>query len=153
MSLDRSANMRPLYLVDGFNFLHAVLLKGRERAEWWGPENQLRVLEALAPLAARVEPLELWVVFDRRPASGEPRSGVTPDPVLHAGIEVHRAADADDYIVARCADLACRREVVVVSADRSLCDRARRQGASGLSPWAFAGYLAPGSASGAAGTR
>jgi hypothetical protein len=34
-----------LYLVDGFNFLHAVLLVGKERPHWWGQGNQQRVVD------------------------------------------------------------------------------------------------------------
>jgi YacP-like NYN domain len=144
--------MRPLYLVDGFNFLHAVVLKGRDRGKWWTPANQARVVNALAPLAVGAEPLDIWVVFDRRRAPvGVDRDSESAPPA-RGGIEIHHAVDADAYIVARCAELAGRREVVVVSADRSLRDRARNHGARGLSPWAFASYPAGAGASGDPGT-
>src|SRR5205085_9558556 len=133
--------------------LHAVLLEGRDRARWWSTENQARVVEAVARLASGVEPLEVWIVFDQRRAPGEAGSDESSGPVLHEGMEVHHAPDADDFIVARCGELLGRREVVVVSADRSLRDRAKAHGASGLSPWAFARYPARPSASGDAGTR
>jgi hypothetical protein len=130
-------DMRPLYLIDAYNFLHAVLLKGRERANWWSGENQARVVSAVAALGVGREAFEAWVVFDRRgtdaDASGGAPVGVAP------GIEIHSAPDADDYIVARCAELSGQRDLWVVSADRSLGDRARRHGARRLSPWAFAG--------------
>lgn len=130
--------MRPLYLIDAYNFLHAVVLKGRERANWWSCENQARVVSAVAALAVGREAFEAWVVFDRRGEADAGASGGAPVGVA-PGIEVHSAADADDYIVARCAELSGVRELWVVSADRSLGDRALRHGARRLSPWAFAG--------------
>ncbi len=139
------APMSPLYLIDGYNFLHAVVLKGRERAAWWSPENRARAVACIAELVAG-EGAETWVVFDRRGAvevEGEGHReagslGGHSDIEVRNGVEVHHAPDADDYIVTRCAELSTRREVIVVSADRSLVDRARYRGARALSPWAFA---------------
>jgi hypothetical protein len=131
--------MPPLYLIDAYNFLHAVVLKGRERANWCSSENQARVVSAVAALAVGRQAFEAWVVFDLRSATaGSDASGGAPVGGA-PGIEVHSAPSADDYIVARCAELSGRRELCVVSADRSLGDRARRHGARRLSPWAFAG--------------
>jgi hypothetical protein len=130
--------MRPLYLVDAYNFLHAVVLKGRERANWWSCENRERVVSAVAALGAAREGFEAWVVFDQRGTAADGASDGAPVGAA-PGIEVHSAPDADDYIVARCAELSGCRELWVVSADRSLGDRARRHGARRLSPWAFAG--------------
>lgn len=131
--------MPPLYLVDAYNFLHAVVLKGRERANWWSPENQARVVAAIAALGVGREGFESWLVFDRRGSESASAGDPAGAPVgAGPGVEVHSAPDADDYIVARCAELSSTREVCVVSADRSLCDRARRHGARRLSPWAFA---------------
>ncbi|HTV24739.1 MAG TPA: NYN domain-containing protein [Polyangiaceae bacterium] len=128
----------PLYLIDAYNFLHAVVLKGRERANWWSSENQARVVAAVAALVAERQAFEAWVVFDRRGTSEHAgASGGTPVDAA-PGVEVHSAPDADDYIVARCAELSGERELWVVTADRSLGDRARRHGARRLSPWAFA---------------
>lgn len=124
--------MSTLFLVDGFNFLHAVVLKGRDRARWWSAEHRARVVEVVTGLVGGGA--EAWVVFDERgraepsPGGGD-RSG---------GLPVHYAPNADDYIVGLCAELSSTRDVVVVSADRSLVDRARFRGARGLSPWAFA---------------
>jgi hypothetical protein len=129
--------MPPLYLVDAYNFLHAVVLKGRDRAHWWSVENQVRVVAAIGALRAGREAFEAWVVFDRRGTAAEVEAlGGAPVGAC-CGIEVHSAPDADDYIVARCAELSGRRRLWVVSADRSLGDRARRHGAGRLSPWAF----------------
>jgi hypothetical protein len=177
--------MKPLYLVDGFNFLHAVLLQGRERARWWSPENRERVVEAVAALMAAAElgtaaePLDpahppglgvtgspgpgatgspglgsggaadVWIVFDQRKPESDAAAGVSGRaPELRGDLQIHRAPDADEYIVARCAELTSLRTLVVVSADRSLCDRARNHGARSLSPWAFASYAAVAGATG-----
>jgi hypothetical protein len=160
-------SMKPLYLVDGFNFLHAVLLQGRKRSHWWSPENRERVVEAVAALRAAPDLMaaaesvdiapspgfagspgldagsgpDVWVVFDQREPESDAAVGAGGRaPQLRGGLQIHLAPDADDYIVARCAELAGLRAVVVVSADRSLCDRAKNHGARGLSPWAFASY-------------
>jgi YacP-like NYN domain-containing protein len=131
------ASVSALYLIDGFNFLHAVVLKGRDRARWWSPENQQAVRDwvALRPVAdARA-----CIVFDQR----EPRAtGDGSASCDTAGeLEVRHAPDADAYILACCEQLCGTREVVVVSADRSLVDRAKQRGARALSPWAFARYV------------
>jgi predicted RNA-binding protein with PIN domain len=124
--------MLPLFLIDGFNFLHAVVLTGRDRSEWWSPAKQRLVIDWLERHGGG-EPAELWVVFDQRGSS----PGVAHEP--HPGLlRVCHAPDADASILGSCAELASTREVIVVSADRSLCDRARGHGARRLSPWKFA---------------
>jgi predicted RNA-binding protein with PIN domain len=127
----------PLYIIDGFNFLHAVVLKGRDRARWWAPENQAKVVEAVAELRALGRPLDAWVVFDQR-SPLDVGGGVETAP--GGTLQIHRAPDADDYIVRRCSELEGHREIVVVTADRSLRDRAKNYGARGLSPWALVSY-------------
>jgi len=117
--------MAPLYLVDGFNLLHAAVLTGRSRAEWRGAEAQRRVVE----LAEKFGQGEVVVVFDER---GSERAARTER------VDVRFAPDADEYIVSECAALGSVRSIVVVSADRALCDRAANRGASRLSPWKFA---------------
>lgn len=117
--------MAPLYLVDGFNLLHAAVLTGRARADWRGAEAQRRVVE----LSEKFEQGEVVVVFDERGGERAQRT---------ERVDVRFAPDADAYIVSQCAALASARAVVVVSADRSLCDRAAYRGAARLSPWQFA---------------
>jgi predicted RNA-binding protein with PIN domain len=117
--------MPPLYLVDGFNVLHAAVLVGRERREWWGLSYQARVLG----LSESFQGGEVWVIFDAR---GSDRISGTER------VQVRFAPDADDCIVELCAELRGRRLVTVVTADRSLGDRARHRGAARLSPWKFA---------------
>lgn len=117
--------MTPLYLVDGFNVLHAAVLEGRERRQWWALAHQARVVS----LSETFQGGEVWVVFDARGA----------DRVLGTErVQVRFAPDADACIVELCAELRGRRWVTVVTADRSLADRARHRGATRLSPWRFA---------------
>jgi predicted RNA-binding protein with PIN domain len=134
--------MAPLYLVDGFNLLHAVVLRGRERRDWWRVEQQARVVA----LARGFRGSEVWVVFDAR---GEERVAVTDTGGAFTPgtsgeqVQVRFAPNADDYIVELCAELEGQRHVVVVSADRALVDRARHRGAARLSPWQFAEQCGP----------
>jgi YacP-like NYN domain-containing protein len=126
-----------LYLVDGFNFLHAVLLVGSARPHWWRLENQQRVVDWCMAAGVVREGVDLWIVFDQR--EGREQSGSGGGALVGgAGVQIHHAPDADDYIVARCGELCSERDVVVVSADRSLVDRAKHRGARASSPWAFA---------------
>jgi predicted RNA-binding protein with PIN domain len=116
--------MAPLFLVDGFNVLHAAVLEGRERREWWALSGQARVVA----LAESFQGGEVWVVFDAR---GNDRISGTER------VQVRFADDADDCIVGLCAELRGQRSVTVVTADRSLTDRAKHRGATRLSPWQF----------------
>lgn len=117
--------MTPLYLVDGYNVLHAAVLQGRERQQWWALEHQARVVG----LAESFPAGEVWVVFDAR---GTDRVSGTER------VQVRFAPDADACIVELCAELRGLRAVTVVTADRALADRATHRGATRLSPWQFA---------------
>jgi len=139
---DPAILMAPLYLVDGFNLLHAVVLRGRERKGWWQVEQQARVVR----LAQGFRGGEVWVVFDARGSERITGTGMggafTPGPHGQR-VEVRFAPSADDYIVELCAELQGQRQVIVVSADRALVDRARHRGAARLSPWQFAEHCGP----------
>jgi predicted RNA-binding protein with PIN domain len=134
--------MPALYLVDGFNLLHAVLLRGPERtAPWWRVAWQERVVRLADAFGAG----EVCVVFDLR--RDEPSSSTLSPGAFECcsgteRVQVRFAPSADDFIVNWCAELGSvagsRREVIVVSADRALLDRARARGAGRLSPWQFA---------------
>jgi hypothetical protein len=139
--------MTALYLVDGFNLLHAVLLRGPERkAAWWRAAWQERVVRLAGAFGAG----EVCVIFDLRrdePGSGGHSTGAFECCSGTERVQVRFAPSADDYIVNWCAELAsgagAGREVVVVSADRALLDRARARGAGRLSPWQFAEQCGP----------
>jgi predicted RNA-binding protein with PIN domain len=110
-------------IVDGFNVLHAAVLRGRDRAGWRGAEARARLMDALrdAPLPRGAEVL---VVFDDR----------APAPDRDTGPEVVHAPDADEWIVARVAADPRPERILVATADRSLGDRARARGARLVRP-------------------
>lgn len=136
LRVPEDANTTPLYLVDGFNLLHAVILKDRcpknDALRWWDGDHQ----QAVVQLVEGMEGGQACVVFD---GPKPPREGVAGT----GRVEVRFAKSADDHIVERCSELQGRRKVYVVSADRSLVDRARHRGAEALSPWRFAHLCRP----------
>ena len=86
------APMRELIIVDGFNVLHAGVLRGRDRAGWWRPEARARLIDALAPLAGG--PAEVRVVFDAR-GGGRERDDARPAAMTNVA-EGERAGAAWD---------------------------------------------------------
>ncbi|MBS1105006.1 MAG: YacP-like domain [Deltaproteobacteria bacterium] len=125
------AEPRPtLWLVDGFNMLHVVLLHGESRKSWWQSRGRERVV-ALAR-AFDAPDAEVVVVFD---GSQPPSADEMGDA---AGPRVIFAAPADDWLltaVRSAPDPAC---VAVVTADRRLAARARHRGAQVVAPGTFA---------------
>lgn len=119
-------------LVDGFNLLHATILKGRDRASWWNTENQTRVLKLVQGYQG---PETCWLIFDAARVDSER----LPFPQTESwGREVSTfyAPSADDMIV-ELVQKHLQRSRTVVSADRALQDRCSRYGTNRLSPWAF----------------
>jgi predicted RNA-binding protein with PIN domain len=116
------------WLVDGFNVLHAGVLRGNDRQGWWREEMRARLLERIATFDE--EAAELWVVFDGSgpPADAERRS-VRPRVVF--------APSADEWLLAEVREAADPSAIVVVTADRQLRDRVRHRGARVVSPRAF----------------
>lgn len=130
VALDPSpARPRPsLWLVDGFNLLHAAVLRsGDSRKEWWKGPNRERVLELARGFDDR--DAELVVVFDGAELPVEPAD---------AGPRVVFAAPADDWLLATVKAAPNPQRVAVVTADRRLADRLRDRGAQVVSPTAFA---------------
>jgi predicted RNA-binding protein with PIN domain len=122
----------PILIIDGFNMLHAVVLIGRDRAGWWQPAAQRRLIE-------RVEQFHLsypsvWIVFDRRPSTSEvPEDVTSSDP----RIRIVYAPSADEWIVHEVERLVPQHAITVVTADRLLRERIRHVGGSLLSPRAL----------------
>jgi len=118
-----------IWLVDGFNVLHAAVLQGRDRREWWRGPARSRVLALAAELP---DPdAEIWVVFD----------GTDPDDLEDGAPPRVRqvfAPSADDWMVRRVKATPRGAPITVVTADRQLADRARHHGAEIVSPRAFA---------------
>ena len=116
------------WLVDGFNVLHAGVLRGPDRQGWWREEMRARLLARVA--AFDDDAAELWVVFDGSgpPGEGELRSE-RPRVVF--------APSADEWLLTQVREAADPAALVVVTADRQLADRARHRGARIVSPRAF----------------
>lgn len=123
----------PILIIDGFNVLHAVVLIGRDRANWWQPAAQRRLVERVEQQMRPLPYQEVWIVFDRRPATNDTPEDITSTDLR---IRVHYALSADDWIVHEVERLAPQQMVTVVTADRPLRDRVRRVGGHVLSPHA-----------------
>lgn len=116
------------WLVDGFNLLHAAVLRGRDRQDWWRAEARERVVDLVRQLEA--PGAEVVIVFDgRRPADEPERERPGPQVVF--------AASADDWLLAAVRRAPDPARIVVVTADRQLADRARHRGARIVGPTAF----------------
>jgi predicted RNA-binding protein with PIN domain len=116
------------WLVDGFNVLHTAVLRGRERGTWWEAD-------ARAQLLARVHGFEdslaaLWIVFDGpRPVEQQDNESAGPFVVF--------APSADEWLLKEVRRSETPDQLVVVTADRKLADKARHHGAQIASPRAF----------------
>jgi predicted RNA-binding protein with PIN domain len=125
---DEPAPPARLWLVDGFNVLHAGVLVGRDRAEWWNEARREQLLAIVKRFEPEREDAEVWVVFDGPSAAEElAREG--------SRVRVAFARSADEWLVKRVR--AAGGSVCVVTSDRQLADRARRRGAEVLSPRRF----------------
>jgi predicted RNA-binding protein with PIN domain len=116
------------WLVDGFNVLHAGVLRGSDRRGWWREEMRARLLQRVA--AFEDTSAELWVVFDGPgPGAEAERASQRPRVVF--------APSADDWLLAAVREAPDPGAVVLVTADRQLADRARHRGARIVSPRTF----------------
>lgn len=117
-----------IWLVDGFNVLHAGLLRGRDRGRWWQGSERRRLVE----LAERFDDpaAQVWVVFD----GGHPEAAADEGGTR---VEVVFAPSADDWLLARVRQTETPARAVVVTRDRQLADRARHRGARIATPREF----------------
>lgn len=133
-----------VWLLDGFNVLHAVLLGGQPRGRFWERSARDQLVARLARSPGRAgSARELVVVFDgQRPVEGDE---ARPAP----GIEVVFAPSADDWIVGRVRQSETTERIGVVTQDRRVAGRARHAGALVIAPSRFLGAFpeAPGDAS------
>ncbi len=121
-----------LWLVDGFNLLHAGLLTGQERSDrsgWWREEQRARVVTRVAQL--RDPAPEICVVFD----GSDPGPDALAAP--EARVRVVFAPDADLWLLRRVRTSEQPERVALVTADRKLADRARHHGARIVAPRDF----------------
>lgn len=131
MTTDPAPKQVKVWLIDGFNVLHACVLTGRERGLWWHADAQAALVAWLEPFARRHRVL---VLFD---ASSERSPRYRGDDF---SARISFAPDVDDAIVQSLLGEfhECRDRVCVVTADRSLGDRCRARRARVMRPWAFA---------------
>ncbi len=116
-----------IWLLDGFNVLHAGPLGGRDRSEWWTAPRRDELLEIAARFEDRAA--EVWVVFDG-PREADARDDARgPHPVF--------APSADAWLLERVRAADDPGEIAVVTADRKVADRARHRGARVYSPRDF----------------
>jgi predicted RNA-binding protein with PIN domain len=139
------------WLIDGYNLLHACLLTGTDRRDWWKAENRETVLALAGQLG---DPgAEIWVVFDGTEESqeiyappqeldseGEGHSddstaGTPPEaaPPVH----VVFTSSADDWIVKRVRRAEEPSLMAVVTSDRQVAGRAAHRGARVVWPRDF----------------
>lgn len=121
-----------VWLVDGYNVLHAGVLRGRDRREWWSAATQARLLAVVETFD---DPdAEIWVVFDDARSGFGERCAV---PGEGCRVRVAFAPSADDWLV-KCVRGAERPDqFAVVTADRQVQGRTRHRGARVVSPLVF----------------
>ena len=115
-----------IWLVDGYNVLHAAVLGGKDRSQWWTGSRRRELLERVSGFDADAE---VWIVFD-----GPDDSGGADEP---HGPHCVFAASADDWLVDRVRRAEDPSEIAVVTADRKVAGRARGRGARIVSPRDF----------------
>jgi predicted RNA-binding protein with PIN domain len=121
-----------LWLVDGFNVLHAIVLGGEPRGRFWDGEHRGRLIAQLARGLASGTPIV--VVFDgRRPVDGDAAHPAD-------GVELVFAPSADDWMVRRARSAGDER-VGVVTRDRKVAGRCRHAGAEVVEPGPFMAAL------------
>jgi hypothetical protein len=116
-----------IWLVDGFNVLHAGVLQGRERGDWWRESSRAQLLE----LAGSFDDpeAEVWIVFDGpRPVTATPE---TPR------LRVIFAPSADEWLLGRLRSAPDPSRLSVVTGDQRLAVRSRRRGARVIRPREF----------------
>ena len=121
-----------VWLLDGYNVLHAALPTGRERDRWWRADERRRLLERVGRFEDASA--ELWVVFD----GAQPAAETTT-----SRLRVVFAPSADAWLLARLRELPDPARVAVVTRDRRLAARARDRGAQLVAPRAFLARCGP----------
>jgi predicted RNA-binding protein with PIN domain len=117
-----------IWLVDGYNVLHAAVLGGKDRSQWWTGSRRRELLERVSGFDADAD-AEVWIVFD-----GPDDSGADAEP---PGPRCVFAASADDWLVDRVRRAEDPTAIAVVTADRQVAGRARGRGARIVSPKDF----------------
>ena len=122
-----------VWLVDGYNVLHAIVLGGEPRGRFWQRDSRARLIERLAARADTT--VEIVLVFDgKHPVEGD---DAHPAP----GLEVVFAPSADDWIVRRVRESERAERIGVVTHDRQVSGRCRHAGAIVRAPGNFLAAL------------
>jgi predicted RNA-binding protein with PIN domain len=120
-----------VWLVDGYNVLHAGVLRGRDRRGWWTATVQSRLV-AIADTFEDPE-ARIIVVFD----GANPEAPRAAEPAPPSRVELVYAPSADDWLVRHVRSSQAPERIAVVTADRQVQGRARHGGARVVSPLAF----------------
>jgi len=115
-----------IWLVDGYNVLHAGVLGGRDRSQWWTEPRRRELLDRVAGFDAEAE---LWIVFDGPEDPEQPSGEPGPRCVF--------ATSADDWLIQRVRRADDPSRIVVVTSDRQVAGRAQSRGAQVVSPMEF----------------
>ncbi len=115
-----------IWLVDGYNVIHAAVLGGKDRSQWWTGSRRRELLERASGFDADAE---VWIVFDGPDDSGATAGSSGPHCVF--------ADSADDWLVDRVRRAEDPAAIAVVTADRQVAGRARGRGARVVSPKDF----------------
>jgi len=115
-----------VWLVDGYNVLHAGVLRGRDRARWWTEPRRRELLERVSGFDAEAE---VWVVFD---GPGDSNAALDPH-----GTHCVFAKSADAWLIERVRSAEDPAAIAVVTSDRQVAGRARGRGARVVSPRDF----------------
>lgn len=136
LEMDRPDTLPParIWLIDGFNVLHASL-GGSDRQEWWKSAQRARLVDRAAQLqSGALEDEEIWVVFD----GDDPGAG----PTELGRTRTVFARSADDWIVKRVGSDPEPGRIAVVTGDKQVAGRARHRGAEVVSPRTFLAHCA-----------
>jgi predicted RNA-binding protein with PIN domain len=121
-----TASEPSIWLVDGYNVLHAGVLGGRDRSRWWTESRRQELLDRVAGFDAEAD---LWIVFDG-PVDPE-------EPSDRPGLRCVFASSADDWLIERVRRADDPSRIAVVTSDRQVAGRARNRGAQIVSPMDF----------------
>ncbi|MGH0037295.1 MAG: NYN domain-containing protein [Myxococcota bacterium] len=120
-----------VWLVDGYNVLHAGLLNREDRDHFWSRPHRERLRARVECFDGRAD--EVWIVFDGGDA-GDESEGRTAGG---ARLRTVFAPSADDWLVKAVRAAERPDELAVVTADRQVAGRARHRGAQVISPRRF----------------
>jgi len=134
----------PVWLVDGYNVLHAGLLGQAQRVNWWHRSHRDRLIERVRNFES--PRAEIWVAFDGGD-EGERPTGHEEDRKL-ATVRVVFARSADDWILEKVRQSEEAAKLAVVTGDQQVAGRARHRGAIVVSPRLFLEHCPQGESSG-----